>query len=45
MFGNLTYYKKLTLDETEIRINLSRVNLKYKESDVLILKKIKKTSE
>ena len=36
MFGNLTYYKKLTLDEIEIRINLSRVNLKYKESDVLI---------
>ena len=36
MFGNLTCYKKLTLDEIEIRINLSRVNLKYKESDVLI---------
>ena len=36
MFSNLIYYEKLTLDEIEIRINLSRVNLKYKESRVLI---------
>ena len=44
MFGNqfifttytLPYYKKLTPDEIEIRINSSGINVKYKESDVLI---------